>query len=326
VSLEKLSLPDVCIIVLNWRSPKDTCECIASIKNVFGERCGLVVVDNNSGDTSVEDIKACMDKEYGGYLLVRKEDVRKEMAAQAPFCESMFPVLLSNDVNAGYAGGNNLGIMAAYHRGHRYFWIVNNDGTIGTDALDAMTNAFFDERMAFVGSVVIKPDQTVECYGGGVYFPFLGRVKRLITREGFADAGINRFLMGSSLMTSRRLLEDVGLMNEGYFMYWEEVDWQVRALRKGYQLRVEDSSLFVHKSADRARGYPFYFYRTRASILFVRRFYGISAAAIAFLFVLVSESAQNVNRLDAIKWIFSGAFRGLVDSLPADRQIKGDVS
>lgn len=299
-----------CIIILNWRGAQDTCACIAALRNTITSPYGLVVVDNASGDDSVETLTACLRQQYGA-CSVHYLDQKTVGSAVGFTAASDEPTLIINDHNAGYAGGNNLGLQLAYAAGYDFCWILNNDSEVITDTLLFMEKAFQNERVGFVGAVVQKSTGETECWGGGVFYPWLGRARLLTNAAAFEHVDQYQFLMGSSLMVSRAVLERVGFMDEDYFMYWEEVDWQYRAKQAGYNLLVAPEMVIVHKSGERPRGRAFFYFRTRAGVMFVKRFFGKIPAVSAFLFVLLTEFLQNWRDVQALRWIASGAWDGL---------------
>jgi GT2 family glycosyltransferase len=83
------------------------------------------------------------------------------------------------------------------------------------------------------------------------------------------------FVTGCSMLARLRMIRDVGLMDEGYFLYWEDVDWCVRARRKGWDIAVAYNSLVYHKSSSSVGyGSPLKsYYVARNSIRFIWKLY-----------------------------------------------------
>jgi len=102
--------PNVFIVVLNWNNFPDTAECLRSLAKVRYPRYQVILVDNGSRDGSAE----ALEKEFPRVTLMR------------------------NPVNAGFAGGNNIGIKQALTLGADYVLLLNNDTTVSADFLDAL--------------------------------------------------------------------------------------------------------------------------------------------------------------------------------------------
>jgi GT2 family glycosyltransferase len=97
-----------------------------------------------------------------------------------------------------------------------------------------------------------RPDR-VQAYGGGRYLSFLGLSWHVGFMEQFRTPPkpqraewVMNYVVGASLCVSREFLEEIGLMNEDYFLFFEEVDWSVRSRRK-YQIAYAPDSIVYHK-------------------------------------------------------------------------------
>ncbi len=81
------------------------------------------------------------------------------------------------------------------------------------------------------------------------------------------------YLTGCSLLVKRRVIEDIGLMNEAYFLYFEETEWCIKANKKGYRLRYAPDSVVYHKESVSVRKIKgaMYYYLTRNRLFFIQR-------------------------------------------------------
>ena len=151
---------------------------------------------------------------------------------------------------------------------------------------------------------------------GGWLYPILGKSKLMgagLALEHVIESNLQPdYLMGCSLAFSRRLVDEIGLMDESYFMYSEEVDWQLRAIRKDYSLTVIESSRVNHVGAMSSGGHGefYHYYRNRAAIMFNRKFYGtafalLSAINLSLITILLEyHSPRNV--ISGVKGAFAG--------------------
>ena len=200
----------VSILLLNWNNWKDTNECLASLKGLDYGDWEVIVIDNGSSDGSVSRIRE-----------------------QFPAAE-----IMELGENLGYARGNNEGIRAALNRGAEYVWILNNDTTVDPAALRALVDrAEADPKIGAVGSAIYYASAPgrLQAWGGGHVNFWLGRSHHFL--RPVADDRI-QFLTGASVLLRRPMLESVGLLDEGFFLYWEDSDICFRMRAVGWRLRT----------------------------------------------------------------------------------------
>jgi len=269
------SMDKVYIIIVNWNGWKDTIECLESVFRNDYASYQVIVCDNGSQDDSLENIKRWatgkLEKEvlpsnplYSlSFPPVRKpvsfiEYTREEVDA----VRSLNPtdarlILIKNAANLGFAGGNNVGIRYALDRDDfRHVWLLNNDVVIKPDALSHLVRRMNEKKDAgMCGSTIpyySAPD-TVWTLGGGIYNKWLSRSHSIGNMEPVRDAasgfdveGTMEYLAGASMLVSRAFLHEVGLMNEEYFLYFEEPDWALRGKGK-FSLAYAPESIVYHK-------------------------------------------------------------------------------
>jgi GT2 family glycosyltransferase len=210
--------PRVVVIILNWNGAPDTIRCVRKVQRlgVEGSRC--LVVDNGSSDDSVAAIR--------------------EVCPDVPLHET--------GENLGFAGGCNAGIRVAMEHGADYVWLLNNDAVPASGALDALLAvAEADAGVGAVGSVLryLQDPLRVQTWGGGWHWPWLGAA--INWRRPVPGAWVT-YLVGASLLLRTRALEEVGLLDAGFFMYREDVDLCVRLRRAGWTLAVAPESTVYH--------------------------------------------------------------------------------
>ncbi|GEM_PF-4799967 len=126
--MKKNSEP-VAFIILNYRTPEETVECVRSVLALSYEPKKIIIVDNNSNDGSVEKIEASLNDENEVQVIYRKD------AQEGRKTDSKI-VIIANDENRGYSAGNNLGIDYALSQGIIYGFILNPDTRIVTDNVE----------------------------------------------------------------------------------------------------------------------------------------------------------------------------------------------
>jgi GT2 family glycosyltransferase len=182
--------------------------------------------------------------------------------------------------NLGFAGGNNLVIQQALEQHFDYVMLFNNDATIEPDTLAKLVDTFSKaNNIGAVSPTILnsKPHDSV-WYGGGTlelkrgysHHNHIGARKSTVTKLSPQPTG---FVSGGCVLISREALGKVGLLEERYFVYWEDIDWSAQALRHGFALYWRPDAMVVHK-VSQALGvnsptYLYYFYRN--NLLFIER-------------------------------------------------------
>jgi len=212
----------VYVIVLSYNSANRIGDCLGALKK---QTCKhqLVVVDNASGDGSVE--------------LIQKD-----------YPEA---VLLTNSYNKGFAGGVNTGLRYAQEQGGRYAALINDDAVAEKDWLEKLVRFMEDNPKAGIAASKIIGakdnilDSTGECYSvWGLAYP-RGR--------GEKDAGQyddQRWIFGASGGASiyrLKLLKQIGLFDEDFFLYYEDVDISYRAQLAGWKVGYVPEAIVHHE-------------------------------------------------------------------------------
>jgi GT2 family glycosyltransferase len=220
--------PAIWCVIVNWNACSDTMRRLAALSVARPVLAGVVVVDNGSADNSVAKTRST----YPDVTLIEAGE------------------------NLGFATGNNLGISYALESGADYVWLLNNDAYPFPDALEQMLEvAESDSRIGAVGSVLWHADQphVVQSWGGGKVNLLLGY--NTVARSPRAD-GCFDYMCAASMLVRREALLEVGLLDEGYFLYWEDVDLGFRLRRAGWKLSVARKAIVPHRGNASTEGSP----------------------------------------------------------------------
>jgi GT2 family glycosyltransferase len=246
--------PLVWIIILNWNGCRDTIDCVESVQKMDYPNYGVVVVDNGSSD--------------GSEALLRER----------------FPdvSIVQTGKNLGFAGGNNAGIRTALDQGADYVWVLNNDTVVDRRCLDFLVRAAEAEpRAGMVGNKIYyhHAPQTVWFAGGEVALDKGGLTRHTGKDCGddpsYDRPGPSQYVTGCSLLARTAMIKDTGLMDENYFLYFEDVDWSLKAQQKGWNLIYEPRARIWHREgAQGQEGYSerFIYYSMRNRLYFMQRF------------------------------------------------------
>lgn len=259
----------VVCVVLNWNGWRDTVPCLHALFAQDYPALQVLVVDNASTDDSVQRLR------------------------------ESFPALelVESPVNGGFASGCNLGTRLALERGADFVWLLNNDTVAPPDTVAKLVAAGSGARTGMVGTVLYYAHDParVQAFGGGSIARWIGFGAhfRKPTR-----LGPDSYLTFASVLLRSELLQAVGLLDEGFFMYFEDADLCFRARAAGWQLVVATDTAVLHKEGGSAlsHGSP----RadrmvTAAGLRFLGR-YG-HPPALAQLFYVLSRLGRRAARL-----------------------------
>ncbi len=254
------------IVILNYQNWQDSLACAESVLASTYTPTWVVIVDNASPNDSVRWIRhwaaGKMDfvlSELGAPSLSPKPiplvDVINGNSSDDVQPGSV--VLLRNCENKGYAGGNNAGMRLLLKLGADAVWILNNDTVVDPGALQAMLNRLFSKpRPGLCGSrIQYMNSDIVQCCGGGKTNPWTGLSRleghnlHVSTALEYSADEIERkinFIYGASVMASRAFIQQVGMMDERFFLYCEEQDWANSSKGK-FDLAYAPDALVYHK-------------------------------------------------------------------------------
>ncbi len=241
--------PFISIITVNYNSTVVTCELLSSILQLKYPYFEVIVVDNHS-----------------------TENPSNKFSSILPAVK----VVLSNK-NLGFAGGNNLGIR---HAAGEYLLFVNNDTELTPNMIEGMLEVFDKYQDAGVVSpkfhYYFHPN-LIEYAGYQAVNIFNGRNNMIGCKEKdlgqYDELKQTHYAHGGAMMVPAKVIREVGLMPEIYFLYYEEFDWCEQIKRHGYKIYYQYKSLIYHKESMTTgkKSVLKTFYITRNRILFMRR-------------------------------------------------------
>jgi GT2 family glycosyltransferase len=244
------TLPLVYILLLNYHGTDHTFACLDSLKNLDYPHYKIVVIDNASTDDSVPRIQARLET-----------------------CPSEFEFLQSSH-NKGYSAGNNIGIAHAIQQigpnAQAFCWLLNNDTVVAPDALLALVQ-LAQETGGLAGSLLLYPDG---CYQQvGTRLNWLTGGSKGYSEKKIQDKMPVDTLSGASMLIPFSAIQAVGLLDESFFLYFEDGEYSLRCAHKGFSLNVATQSRVYHKegatTGRKSLSTQYYFYRNRMKLLFM---------------------------------------------------------
>lgn len=220
--------PKVDIVIVNWNGWEDTIECLESIYKIDYPDYEVIIVDNHSQDDSVKRIK--------------------ESSEGKAF------TIIENEENYGFAEGNNIGIRYALkYLNPKYILLLNNDTVVDEDFLKELVDA--GENKAYIG--ILSPkiyhyDRPNIIWSAGCKISWkFARGIQIGTGEldkgQYNDQKEVEYVSGSAFLIKTDVIDEIGLMDKNYFLYFEESDWTLRANQAGYKSLYVPSAKIWHK-------------------------------------------------------------------------------
>jgi N-acetylglucosaminyl-diphospho-decaprenol L-rhamnosyltransferase len=258
---------EILVVIVNYRTPDLAQKCLEALQQQRdGLRLSVVLVDGGSGDGSAAQLKAYIyDQGWADWV-----------------------ELLALDFNGGFGWANNQAIL---HRAGgsvglpSYIYLLNPDAEAMPGAVTAL-KSILDQHpnVAAVGSQLIELDGSPAA--SAFRFPSLGRefirgarthaLHRLTGIKPIAmtmdQAGPVDWVTGASVMIRRDALNDTGLFDDSFFLYFEEVELMHRMQRAGWHIWHQPKSLVKHiggaatgvQHSDQPKPYPDYWFQSRA--------------------------------------------------------------
>lgn len=243
--------PRVLIIILCYNGIALTLDCLASLRRLSYQQVDVLVVDNDSRDGTAATVRA------------RFPEVR----------------VIETGANLGFAAGNNVGLRYALEHGYEWAMLLNNDTEVAPDMLERLLAASDDPTIGVVGSTIYYYDRpnVIWSAGGGIDWrrgrSFMHGLDTIDDGQaGDAAPRAVAFVTGCALLVRCAAIEQAGLIDERFGMYYEETEWCVRLTRAGWRCIVVPQARVWHKirPAQQAISPQIIYYMTRNRLLFLR--------------------------------------------------------
>lgn len=328
-------MKNVVIIILNWNGWQDTTECLESVYQMEYTNFNVIVVDNNSQNHSLEKIrdycsgKFKVESEFFEYNAENKPLKVEEYEEDENLLKIKRPdlILIKNKENYGFPGGNNVGIrFAIQNLDPDYILLLNNDTIVDRNFLNALVQKGESQKdVGILGPKIYYYDYPEVIWSAGCRISWkLARGIQIGSGEldqGQYDTGREvEYVSGSAFLIKTEVIKKIGLMDESYFLYFEESDWTLRAKATGFKSLYVPTARVWHKVSKSGGGISKtigLYYITRNRWIFMRKWakksdyqyfiiYQIVSAII--LPIALSIYYQNMG-------LFKAYYKGLFDAL-----------
>jgi GT2 family glycosyltransferase len=211
-------------IILNYKHERDTAKCISSIqKSDLGNGIEIMIVDNSASEKN-----------------------RK-------FFKKLFPKsdYIASPSNLGFAGGNNIGIKKALSVGADYVLIMNPDVILPRDFFTLLLKHFDNNKIGIVAPAIIHKQKGVLYFGlegkvdWSIAKPEHRNIKKLLSKKPINS----EFVTFACVLISKETFQKVGLLDDRYFMYFEDVDYCLSARKKSVDIILDPNALIEHNTS-----------------------------------------------------------------------------
>ena len=258
----------VIILMVNYNSWEDCIECINSIFSSSYKNFYIVLVDNNSPDSSFEMLKGWMLKKMPNDHEVYYDSPDVSYNPQKRI------TLIKAEYNGGFAYGNNVFLKKISKDLiiDPLIYLLNPDTIIKSDTLEILVNSIqnLGIKTVVLGSTLrsyYKPEQIISLGCAKVNL-LTGTIRQVLSEKEVNEAD---YIHGGSFLTYLSSFQKVGYFSEEFFLYWEETNWCKKAKMLGFKLLVESKSVVYDKVGGAiGRGYLAEYYYSKNALQYVK--------------------------------------------------------
>ena len=220
--------PLVYIVILNTNRRDDTLACLESLSKSTYQNLKIIVLDNSSADGSVEAIRSAF------------HDVQ----------------IINLTENLGYAGNNNVGIEEAIKYGADWVLVLNEDTILDPDCLAELVRVGEgDPKIGAVGPMVYHHNEPTVIQSAGGMLGKYWQSQHLGQNEDdtgqFQSPHKVEWISGCAILVRRAAIENAGMLDASFFIYWEETEWCIRISRNGWKIVHVPQAKIWHKGVQR---------------------------------------------------------------------------
>jgi len=222
-----MKVPRIAIIIINWNTYQLTFNCLKSLEACNYKNKTIFFVDNGSNDGSGDKIAL------------------------------EFPEInyIKNEKNEGFTGANNKALNIILKQSFDYVLLLNNDTEVEPDFLSLLAASMeSDKNLAATQPLILDfPNKNTIWNAGGSFNTFFGlsktRYKGLIYKPKLKIETFTEWISGCCILVNIGVVKKVGLLDNRFFAYFEDVDWSIRMTNQGYKLGVVPKSIIYHHTS-----------------------------------------------------------------------------
>jgi GT2 family glycosyltransferase len=248
-----LTCPKVAIIILHLKGIPCLVDCVDSLNKITYQNYSIIVVHNGSENIVLRDALSSIS-----------QHITK---------------VIDTEENLGFARGNNIGIRQALKDGAEYVLLLNDDTEVSPEFLKKLVEiAEVQQDAGMLGPKIYNIDEPGKVWFAGARFD--RKICKVIT-TGFGQTSksdVNNhvesdYVTGCALLIKKETLEKIGLLDERFFLYCEDVDWGLRCIKAGLKNLIVPDSHIWHKASASSGGIDSLiraYHKTRSNLLLAR--------------------------------------------------------
>ena len=238
-------------LILNYNSADETIELFRNLAEQLYKNLKVLVIDNKS-----------------------KEEDKQKLKKNLPEKNLIF-----NEQNLGFAAGNNIGIQRAMNAGADYVWILNPDVRVEKDVLSLLIETIKkNKKIAAVGSRILQRENPGIIFSDGEKMIMDKKASTLHKNHNlkakYLKTGIDYnidYIAGCSMLLNTLAIEEVGLLPEEYFLYFEETDWCFKAKKSDWKLAINTNATVYNLTSKKTSVFHYYFVRNK--LIFCKKYH-----------------------------------------------------
>ena len=295
-----MNYPKISVIILNWNGLDDTVECLQSLQGITYPNYDAIVVDNGSVGNDVEVLR----EKFKDYIHI-----------------------IQNDKNYGFTGGNNIAIRHIINNcKSEFILLLNNDTVVDSEFLTELVRVSEDDPS--IGIAGPKTYLFHDPHRFQLVWHNLNMWKGKASHAGSRQLDHGQYenikevvsVQGSCFLVKQTVIDKIGLLDEKYVNYWDEMDYCFRARTAGYKIVYVPRAKIWHKALQTAKKIPglHEYYMTRNRFWFMNK-YATPSQLVSFLlwfFIVELWFQSGILLIYHRNWkAFVSLYRGLIKGL-----------
>lgn len=285
------------IIIVNYNGWEDTLECLNTLLNINkkGFLVTILIIDNGSTNDSVFKIENWLLKTCNYNQKIKDDYSYNEIIIKFIRCNR----------NLGFSAGNNIGIEYCMINDINYICLLNNDTLVKEDFLLTLLNEKINKGYDMISGKIISLYKENEYFVGG----YISQLK-CSGYHFWNNDNINKpitFLSGCLLLFDISVVKKIGMLDEKYFMYIEDVDYSFRATKAGLKLGVNNNTVVFHKEGKSSKNKDvLVYYNTRNRLYFCNKNINFPRKIIFNIYFIMNRLFKGLNNPKSISYIVKG--------------------
>lgn len=332
------------IILINYNNWKDTIECLESVLRNSYQNYQVIVIDNNSSNDSIDKIKGWAEgilqlnanqvNSIPGnllyplvikpinYVFYHENELLNTNAAVIEKANKCKLILIKANENRGFSAGNNIGIKyALLNDDFDSIILLNNDTIVDIESISRIINARnkYGDEAIYGGRIFYYDRPDILWYDGGYFNKWIGRAtnKKFGKKSNYLkEVEKVSFITFCYVLIPKLVIRKVGLLDENYFMYNEDLDYSFIVRKKGFQLLHVNNSIIWHKIGASHNGPKSDFeayWIMRSKIYFIKKQLPTIKKITSIIFIIITGLIRTPYFFITNKSIIENQLKGFID-------------